>query len=122
MPSVAIIGASKDRQRFSNKAVRAYLQAGYSVYPVNPKEQEIEGLKCYPSVLDVPAQVGKALFYVNPAIGIGLVEDVARKGIKTIYLNPGAESPELAEKARGLGLKVIQACAIVAIGRKPGEF
>ena len=122
MPSVAILGASKDRQRFSNKAVRAYLQAGYSVYPVNPKEREIEGLKCYGTVSDIPAQPDKALFYVNPGIGIGLVEGVARKGIKTIYLNPGAESPELAEKARGLGLEVVQACAIVAIGRKPSEF
>ena len=44
MKTVAIIGASSDRAKFGNKAVRAFQQQGCAVYPVNPKETEIEGL------------------------------------------------------------------------------
>lgn len=51
MDSIAIIGASSDRSKFGNKAVRAYKRKGFKVFPINPKESKIEGLKCYRSVI-----------------------------------------------------------------------
>mgnify|MGYP001583149540 FL=1 len=54
MPSIAIIGASTDRTKVGNKAVRVYKDKGYQVYPIHPKATEIEGQKAYRSVLDVP--------------------------------------------------------------------
>src|SRR5258705_6217813 len=89
---VAVIGASSNRSKFGNRAVRAFQQQGYSVVPINPHETEIEGLKSYRSVLDVPGTIEMASFYVPPEIGLVVIDEVARKGIPEVWLNPGAES------------------------------
>jgi predicted CoA-binding protein len=120
--TVAIVGASRDRSKFGNKAVRAYLAQGYTVYPVNPHEQEVEGLSTYPSILDVPGPVDRASFYVPPEIGIALLSDVAKKGVRELFLNPGSESPELMARADELGLNWTLACSIVAIGESPATY
>jgi predicted CoA-binding protein len=123
MPTtVAVIGASSDRQRFGNKAVRAFRDRGYTVVPINPREAVIEGEKSYRSVLDVPGAVDVATFYVSPAVGLQVVEEVARKGIPEVWLNPGAESPELVDRARALGLKTVVACSILGIGASPSAY
>ena len=68
MKTVAIIGASSDRQKFGNKAVRAFREQGYQVYPVNPKEPEIEGLPAYKSIADVPGRPEMITVYVPPPV------------------------------------------------------
>src|SRR5262245_20173694 len=101
---VAVIGASNDRRKFGNRALRAYQQQGYTVVPINPHEAEIEGLKTYASILDVPGQVDMASFYVPPEIGEQVIADVAAKGVAEVWLNPGAESDELVARARSLSI------------------
>ncbi|MBW3623941.1 MAG: CoA-binding protein [Armatimonadetes bacterium] len=121
--SIAVIGANKDPGRYSNKAVRAWKARGYEVYPVNPNEDgEVEGLMIYDSILDVPEPVEEATLYVRPSIGIGVLEDLKAMGIQKVYVNPGAESMELLEKAYELGLKTIVACSILAAGSNPNEL
>ena len=120
--TVAVIGASSDRRKFGNKAVRAYRDQGYRVVPINTHEREIEGLPAYPSVLDVPGPIDTVLFYVPPTIGEQVIEEVARKGIADVWLNPGAESDALIAKARTLGLKPVVACSIYAVGRNPNDL
>src|SRR5581483_5543604 len=119
MPSVAIIGASSARHKFGNKAVRAFLRQGWTVYPVNPNESVIEGLQSYPSVSAIPGPVDRASLYLPPAIGIGVLDEIQRKGIRELWVNPGAESDALIEKAERLGLATVQACSIVDIGERP---
>ncbi len=119
MPSVAVIGASSAHHKFGNKAVRAYLRQGWTVYPVNPNEPVIEGLTSYPSVSAIPGPVDRASLYLPPALGIDVLEDIQRKGIRELWVNPGAESDALIEKAERLGLETIQACSIVDIGERP---
>ena len=51
LKTVAVVGASNDRRKFGNRAVRAYQEQGYTVVPINPHERELEGLMAYPSVL-----------------------------------------------------------------------
>jgi predicted CoA-binding protein len=116
---VAVIGASSDRNKFGNRAVRAFRQQGYTVVPINPHEAEVEGLKTYASVLDVPGQVDMASLYVPPHIGEQVIGDIAQKGIAEVWLNPGAESDELIARARALHIQPIVACSIVAIGENP---
>ena len=120
MPKVvAVVGASSDRRKFGNRAVRAFQQQGYTVVPINPHEAEVEVLKAYASVLDVPGPVDMASLYVPPEIGELVIEEIARKGIAEVWVNPGAESDALIARARALEIQPIVACSIVAIGRNP---
>ena len=116
---VAVIGASNNPRKFGNRAVRAYRQQGYTVVPINPHEREIEGLKAYASVLDVPGPIDMASFYVHPEVGEQIIGDVAQKGIPEVWLNPGAESDALIARAEALQLRPIVACSIIAIGQNP---
>jgi hypothetical protein len=119
---VAIIGASNNREKFSNKAVRAYLKQGFEVYPVNPKEEEIEGLKAYKTVLDVPGDIDRVSVYLPPRVTLEVLEDIAEKSPKELFLNPGSENEEVVAKAKALGLNPILACSIVDIGETPADY
>jgi predicted CoA-binding protein len=119
MPSVAVIGASNAREKFGNKAVRAYLRQGWTVYPVNPTEKEVEGLKTYASITDIPGPVERATLYLPPQVGLGVLDAIKAKGVSELYVNPGAESDELMARAEALGLNTIWACSIVDIGERP---
>lgn len=120
--SVAVIGASHDRRKYGNKAVRAYVESGYTVFPVNPKETTIEGLKAYPTLHDIPEPIDFVSLYVPPAVGLQLLPDIADRNPREVWLNPGSQSDELIEAAADLHLRAIVACSIVALGMSPAEF
>ena len=122
MKTVAVIGASNDRAKFGNKAVRAFRQQGYTVYPVNPKEKEIEGLPAYKSILEVPVRPQMVSVYVPPPVLVKILPDIAAKGCDELWLNPGAESEEVLDGAERLGLKVVQACGIMGVGMSPAAL
>jgi predicted CoA-binding protein len=117
--TVAVIGASSDRAKFGNKAVRAFRQRGYTVWPVNPHEMEIEGLPVYRSIADVPGPIDMVTVYVPPDVGLQVIEAVAARQPAEVWLNPGSESAELIARARALGVEPITACSIVGIGMSP---
>jgi predicted CoA-binding protein len=120
--TVAVIGASADRRKFGNKALRAYRQAGYRAIPITPRHAEVEGERAYPTVLDYPDPIDLATMYVPPSVGERLIDGVAAKGIGEVWFNPGSESPRLLARARALGLTPIEACSIVGLGLNPGRF
>ena len=122
MKSVAVLGASADRRKFGNKAVRAYLQQGYRVYPVNPTQSEIEGLKCYPSLDQLPERPHLVSVYVQPPVLLRLLPEIAAKGCDELWFNPGTESDEALALAERLHLNVIQACSILGAGVSPAEL
>jgi uncharacterized protein len=119
MPSVAVIGASNAKQKYGNKAVRAYLRQGWTVYPVNPNESSVEGLPSFASIADIPGPVDRASLYLPPQGGIRLLDAIKKKGVKELYVNPGAESDALMAEAERLGLETVYACSIVDIGERP---
>lgn len=120
--TVAVIGASRDRRKYGNKALRAYRESGFTVFPVNPNETEIEGLKAYPNVEAIPEPIDFVSLYVPPAMGLKLLPSIAGVSPKEVWLNPGAESEDLIEAAADLHLRTVVACSIVALGMSPGEF
>ena len=123
---VVVIGASPDRAKFGNKAVRAFLDAGHDVVPINPRcahsANVIEGLPTYASVTDVPGHVDLATLYVHPAVGERVLPEIAAKRIPELWVNPGAESDSLVRRARALGLDTRLHCSIVAIGKSPAFY
>jgi predicted CoA-binding protein len=120
--TVAVIGASKDRNKFGNKALRAFERQGYDVLAINPNEAEVEGHKTYGSVLDVPGTIDMATVYVPPDAGVKVMDELARKGVPEVWLNPGADEDEVVARARKLGLHIVQACSILGIGDSPSRY
>ena len=120
--TVAVVGASSDRAKFGNKALRAFQAEGYRVIPINPNEREVEGLKTYASVLDVPEAIEMATVYVQPDITLRLLDEFEQKNIPEVWVNPGADSDAVVESARRRKIKVIFACSIIGIGRSPSQF
>jgi hypothetical protein len=122
MPVIAVIGASNDRRKYGNKALRAFRAQGYTVVPVNPHESQVEGERAYGSVLDYPGPIDEATVYVQPEVAVSVLEDIATKRIATVWLNPGADDPEVVARARELGLKPVVACSIIAVGESPARY
>lgn len=99
------------------------MSAGYDVYPVHPTEPIIEGLPAFKSVRDIPtAKIDRVAIYLPPAVGVRVMEDVAAMSVGTVYLNPGADAPDVVDKAKQLGLTVVTGCAIIAAGVRPEMF
>lgn len=122
MKTIAIIGASNDRNKFGNKAVRAFRQQCYEVFPVNPKEEIVEGLRAYKSISEVPVRPQMISVYLPPPVLLKVLPDIAAKGCDELWLNPGTESDQVVAEAERLKLNVIQACSIVSVGVSPGTL
>jgi len=122
MKTVAVVGASNHREKFGNKALRAFRDEGYTVVPINTHESEVEGIVAYRSVLDVPGPIDMATVYVQPEVAYRLLDEFERKQIPEIWVNPGAESDELLIEARRRKLNVIAACSIIGIGKSPSKY
>lgn len=103
----AVVGASQDRSKYGNKVLRVYQQNDLTVYPVNPRAEEVEGVTCYPDLASLPEPVHGVSIVTPPAITERLVEDVEAAGIRHIWMQPGAESSRAVERTESLGLNVI---------------
>ena len=103
MPTVAVLGASRDRNKYGNKSVRAHARAGWQVFPINPQAAEVEGLCAYGSLRDLPMRpIDRVSVYVPPEIGITLLDDIVACQPREVWLNPGSESHELLVAAEQL--------------------
>jgi len=114
----AVAGASSDREKYGNKVLRAYLQRGLEVYAVNPRASEVEGVPSFPDVASLPAGVQGLSIVTPPKVTEELVEAAARKGIRKLWMQPGAESARAVERAGEFGLSVICGgpCVLVKLG------
>ena len=120
--TIAILGASTDRNKFGNKAVRAFRQQGYQVFPVNPKEETVEGLPAFKSISELPMRPQMVSVYLPPGVLLKVLPDIAAKGCDELWLNPGTESDEVLAEAERLKLNVVQACSIVGLGVSPASL
>ena len=117
-PAFGVVGASRDRGKFGNRVLRKYLQHGLKAHPVNPKESEIEGLRVYSEVSQLPSEVQSLSIITPPSITEEIVRQAIRKGIPNLWMQPGAESPTAVRLAEEAGLNVIAdgSCLLVELG------
>jgi predicted CoA-binding protein len=121
--TVAVVGAGPDRRKFGNKSVRAHAAAGFTVFPVHPTAETVEGHPAYRSVADIPVdRLDRVTVYLPPHVGLTVLPAIASKNPGEVWLNPGADSPEVLAEARRLGLNVITGCSIVDLGLSPAAF
>lgn len=117
-PAFAVIGASKNRDKYGNKVLRCYLQHGHSVIPVNPNESEIEGVASVDSLDKLPDTVKSISIITPPDLTSKLVPLAIAKGVKNIWMQPGAESEEAVAFCNEHDINVIAdgSCILVVMG------
>lgn len=113
----AVAGASSNRDKYGNKVLRAYLQNNRTVYPINPREEEVEGLRSYPDVASLPEGVEALSIVTPPSVTVSVVDAALDRGIQWLWMQPGAENLEAIEKAVASGAYVIHGgpCLLVAL-------
>jgi predicted CoA-binding protein len=117
-PAYGVVGASPRRHKYGNKVLRCYQQAGRRAIPVNPRESEIEGVSCMASVLDLPEEVQSISVITPPAVTERVVEEAIRRGIRNVWMQPGAESDRAVAACETAGINVIAdgSCLLVVLG------
>ena len=117
-PAFGVIGASANREKYGNKVLRCYLQNDKKAIPVNPAETKIEGITCAATIRDLPTDVLSISMITPPAVTAKLVPLAIEKGIKNIWMQPGAEQPDAVELCRKNGINVIAdgSCVLVVLG------
>ena len=111
----AVVGASRDRSKYGNRVLRAYVDQGRTVYAVNPQAQEVEGVASFPDLKSLPEPVHGISVITPPAVTDRVVDQAIALGIRHIWMQPGAESTAAIRKARAAGLNVIAGGACILV-------
>jgi predicted CoA-binding protein len=113
----AVVGASRDRSKYGNKVLRAYLQTGREVFPVNPFAAQVEGRTAYPDLAALPAKVHGVSVITPPEQTEAIVAQAGELGIKHIWLQPGSETPAAIALGEQLAMNLIAEgpCVLVAL-------
>lgn len=123
MKTIAVLGASKDHTKFGNKCVRAYKDAGWQVFPVNLGSADpIEGLTAFRKLTDIPADLDRISVYLPPPVTLELLGDIAAKGAREVWFNPGSADSRVLDEARRQGIAARPGCSIVDIGVSPSQY
>lgn len=117
---VAVLGASPNPERYSNKAIRSLRMHGHEVIPVHPVHQNIEGLPTMSSLRDIGRPLDTLTVYVGPRHIQGLVDEIVTAHPKRVILNPGTESLELESALAKAGIPFMHACTLVMLST--GQF
>ncbi|NJE85938.1 CoA-binding protein [Thermococcus sp. CX2] len=102
---IALVGASPNPVKYGNIILRDLTRKGFEILPVNPNYDEIEGLKCYRSVRELPKDVDVIVFVVPPKVGIQVAKEAVEAGFKKLWFQPGAESEEIREFLESKGVE-----------------
>jgi predicted CoA-binding protein len=110
----AVIGVSKNPEKYGHRVFKDLLGAGWIVYPVNPKESEILGQKVYPKLLNIDEKIDVVIFVVPPKVTLEVLNEVKEIGIKNVWLQPGSESKEAIEYCKENEINCIHdACIMI---------
>lgn len=114
----AVVGASTNRDKYGNKVLRVYQQNNKPVYPINPRADEIEGLKAYPDLASLPEIPHGVSIITPPTITEQVVKEAVALGIKHLWMQPGAESAKAVAYARKNDVNTVAygPCALVVMG------
>ncbi len=117
-PTIGVVGASSRREKFGNKVLRCYQMNNYAAIPVHPSEAQIEGVECVASVAELPDGVESISVITPPMITEQVVQQAASRGIKNIWMQPGAQNDEAIRLAAECQLNLIAdgTCVLIVLG------
>jgi predicted CoA-binding protein len=119
--TLAVVGVSRDRGKYGNIVFRNLRDKGYDVLAVNPRQAEVEGDPCYPSLKDLPRPAGGVVLVVPPAATEAVVREAAGLGIRRVWMQPGAESEEAVQFCRERGIAVVHDACVMVVSRPLGR-
>ena len=115
--SFAIVGASNEMMKYGYELVCVFKDNGYKIFPINPKYDEIEGIKCYPSLKDLPEKPDVVLTALAPKNTLNVVPVVKEIGVDTIWFPPNCFDENAVNKAEELKLDYISNVCPIGILR-----
>lgn len=113
--TVAILGASKNPDRYSYKALKLLKEHGHNPIPINPALDEIEGFPVFKKLKDIPTKVHTLTMYVNPETSDKLADEILELKPTRVIFNPGSENAKLEEQLQKKGISVERACTLVLL-------
>lgn len=114
----AIVGATPQREKYGNTVLRDLGESGYPVVGVNPKHDVVEGYPVYPTLAAIPEKPDVAVVVVPPHIGLTILDQAKEAHITKVWFQPGAESAEITEKAKALGLHAMTDGSCIMVARR----
>ncbi len=105
--TIAAVGLFPKPHRPSHQVARYLMEAGYTIIPVNPGQNTILGLTCYPNLQAIPTPVDMVDIFRRPEAVLPIVEDAIDIGAKFIWMQEGIVNEDAAERAEEAGLAVI---------------
>lgn len=113
--TVVVLGASKKPERYANKAIRLLKEHDFPVIPVNPREDQIEGLKVIHEIGDINQPVHTITLYIGPQRSEGLGRDIINLKPERVIFNPGTESETLKNQLEEAGIQCVEGCTLVML-------
>lgn len=120
--NVALVGVSRNPQKFGQGVMRELITRGYQVYPVHPSAEEIGGVKCYPSLEALKGKVDAVWVGVKPDKGAEVLRSAAGIGVRKVWIQQGGESGELEKLGSELGLNLVTRKCILMYAEPVGPL
>jgi len=115
---IAIVGASRNPEKYGHRVYKDLKQAGYKVYPVNPNTDEVLGDKCYPNLKSLPQKPDVVDIVVQPSITEQIVQECMQLGITMVWMQPGSESEKAIKFCNENNIQVVHGECIMVQRRK----
>ena len=109
----ALIGATDNEEKYGNRIFKNLTKRGYEVYPVNPNLKEIEAVKCYSDIADIPVKVDVVDFVVPPKVTEAILKECKKLGLANIWLQPGSESDDAIAFCHNNKFKVVYGTCVM---------
>ena len=105
--TIAVVGLSPKPHRPSHEVARYLMEAGYTVIPVNPGQDALLGLTCYPNLRAIPTQIDMVDIFRRSEAVMNIIDDAVAVGARFIWMQEGIVNQEAAAKAEAAGLLVV---------------
>ena len=110
---IALVGATKNKEKFGNIILRDLTRKGYEVIPVTPKYEEVEGIKTVNTIENLPKDTDLMVFVVPPKVGVEVTKEAINSGFKNFWYQPGACSEEIENVLNENNIKAINDICIM---------